>query len=216
VRLALRWLDPWISRRPFEGRSARRYAALERCAFGDLDDRLLARFAPELGRARTFLDVGAGTGRFSERVAARHPHLAILAVEPSATFTAPHAVARIPTLRGRAEHLPLASHSVDFALYLSSLRHVRDRHAALRELRRVLRRDGVAYVIELDPAADAERAHRHRTGIKSSMARLAFDPLLLRSGPSAPRFAAAAHRAGFEWAHWEADPSQPFFVMRLG
>src|SRR5262249_24750474 len=82
----------------FEGRAARRYVAAERCAFGDLDERLLDRFDAELRAARTFLDVGAGTGEFAAKVAARHPHLHVWAIEPSRAFAR---VAPVRTLRAR-------------------------------------------------------------------------------------------------------------------
>ncbi len=59
--------------RAFEGVGERRYAALERPAFGDLDDRLLDAW-PALAAATTLLDLGAGGGAFAARAAVRHPH----------------------------------------------------------------------------------------------------------------------------------------------
>ncbi|HKA90841.1 MAG TPA: methyltransferase domain-containing protein [Haliangiales bacterium] len=212
MRLPLLWLDPWLLRAPFEGRAARRYVAAERCAFGDLDERLLDRFDAELRAARTFLDVGAGTGEFAAKVAARHPHLHVWAIEPSRAFAR---VAPVRTLRARAERLPLASSSVDFAVLLSSLRHVRGRRAALAELRRVVRPTGVAYVIELDPAADRGRARRHVAGMRSLLSRLTFDPWVLRTCPGAPAFARAAHDVGWRVGDAAPDPKQPFYTLRL-
>jgi ubiquinone/menaquinone biosynthesis C-methylase UbiE len=212
VRLPLTWLDPWLLRAPFEGRSARRYAEDERCAFGDLDERLLDRFDAELAAARVFLDVGAGTGEFAAKVAARHPHLHVCAIEPSRAFGSVH---RVRTLRARAERLPLASASVDFAVLLSTLRHVQGREAALAELRRVVRPSGVAYVVELDPAADRGRARRHAAGMRSLLSRLAFDPWVLRTCPGAPDFARAAHEVGWRVADAAPDPKQPFYLLRL-
>lgn len=214
MRLPYDWLDPVVARRPFEGRAARRYRVAERPAFGDLDERLLERLAIELPSARRFLDVGAGTGTLARRVAERWPELQVVAVEPSATFTRePRAV---PTLRARCEALPLATATVDVALCLSSLRHARDRRVALAELRRVVRPGGAVWIVELDPAADRDRSERHRRGFRSLVARLAFDPFVLRSGPRSDEIAGLARAAGFVPGPAQPDPLQPFFSMRLG
>ena len=207
------WLDPLVARRPFEGRTARRYALAERPAFGDLDQRLLERLAPELSQAERFLDVGSGTGAVAAAVGARWPRLHVTAVEPSASFT--RAAAPVPTLRARAEALPLAAATVDVALCLSSLRHTRDRGAALAELHRVVRPGGAVWIVELDPAADRDRSERHRRAVGSRLARIVFDPIVLRSGPRAEAVAAAARAAGFAPGDALADPLQPFFLLRL-
>src|ERR1043165_9449568 len=72
ARVYLPFLDRLLYRRPFEGGSARRYADDERPAFGDLDDRLLDRLAPELTAptgepGRRLLDLGCGPATFARR-----------------------------------------------------------------------------------------------------------------------------------------------------
>jgi ubiquinone/menaquinone biosynthesis C-methylase UbiE len=208
------WLDPWAFRRPFEGRTARAYARDERPAFGDLDDRILERLHPELAAGRRFLDLGAGNRELAARVARAHPHLLVLAVEPSGSYTR-GARPGIQTLRGRAEALPLARDAVDVAVCLSSLRHVRDRGAALGELRRVVRPGGVVLVIELDPEADAAHARRHRQALRSRLVRLVFDPFILRTAPPVGHFAALAIERGFTETRREIDPLQPVYHLEL-
>jgi hypothetical protein len=83
----LPWLDRWLYRHPFEGASARRYAAAERPAFADLDERLLDGMTPLLGDARRLLDVGCGPCTFALRAAARWPELEVIALDPSRDFT---------------------------------------------------------------------------------------------------------------------------------
>jgi SAM-dependent methyltransferase len=214
IVLPLAWLDAWVARHPFEGRTARRYARDERPAFGDLDARLLARLRPELATARRFLDVGAGDHELATHVAAAHPALDVLALEPSGSYTRA-ARAGVRTLRARAERVPLIDGAIDVAICMSSLRHVRERVLALRELRRVVRRGGSLHVVELDPLADATRSRRHRDALRSTLARLTFDPLLLRTCPTADRMAALALDAGWNEVTAEIDREQPVYLLRL-
>ena len=209
----LGWLDAWVLRRPFEGSAARHYQRRERPAFGNLDQRVLAALDADLAGAHILLDVGAGAGELSRRAAAR-PGLKVLAVEPSRTFTRTP-WSGVTTLRAWAEALPLARGSVDVALCLSSLRHVRDRAAALRELRRVVRPGGAAWIVELDREAGASRVHRHAAGMQSRASRLAFRLLVLPTCPPAARYQALASAAGWRPGAVTADPEQPFFLLRL-
>ncbi|TMQ20602.1 MAG: class I SAM-dependent methyltransferase [Deltaproteobacteria bacterium] len=176
-------LDRLLYRHPFEGGSARRYARDERPAFGDLDDRLLDHLAPELAGAARLLDVGCGPGTFARRAAERFAALDVVAIEPSRDFARPGVV------RAAGEALPLADRSVDVAICLSSIRHVRDRAATLGELRRV------------------------RLGW--AMLRPLFGPLVVRTAPPAAAIAVLAEQAGFSLRRLRPDPVQPVYVMEL-
>jgi ubiquinone/menaquinone biosynthesis C-methylase UbiE len=201
-------LDRLLFQRPFEGGNARRYARDERPAFGDLDDRLLDRLAPQLdGSRRRLLDLGCGPGTFARRAAARFPALQVVAIEPSRDF------ARRGVIRAAGEALPLADRSIDVALCLSSIRHVRDRRATLGELRRVVR--GAVVIVELDPAADRRRIANHAGRLASPVMRRAFGPLVLRTAPPAEAIAQLARQAGFALRALGADPIQPVYVMEL-
>lgn len=208
--LRARVLDPWLYRHPFEGRSARRYERIERPAFGDLDARLCERWAADLERARTLIDVGAGPGTFVAAARARWPALTAIAIEPSRDFTQVAGA-----IRARGEALPLGDGTIDVAVSISSIRHVADRVATFRELRRVVRPGGVTLLVELDPDADAARARRHAAGIRSPVLRAAFTPLVLRTAPTAAAIADLARRAGWEHVDVEDDPVQPVYRMRL-
>jgi ubiquinone/menaquinone biosynthesis C-methylase UbiE len=207
------WLDRVLYRHPFEGPSARRYAEAERPAFGDLDDRLLDALAPMLDGATYLLDVGAGPATFALRAAARFPRLGVIAVDPSRDFARPRA--GLAVVRAAGEALPLADASVDVAMCLSSIRHVRDRAATLRELRRVVRPGGRLVIVELDPAASAARiaTHAHRLG--GAVLRRAFGPLVVRTAPTAQAIEALAHAAGWRTHALHDDPVQPVYVMEL-
>ena len=205
----LRLLDRLRYRRPVEGEGARRYARDQRRAFGDLEERLLDRLAPRLRGARRLLDLGCGPGTFAAAAAARHPDLAVIGVDPSRTFAGP-GVLRV---RARGEALPFADGSMDLAVCLSSIRHVRDRRATLRELRRVVR--GGVVIVELDPAADRARVRAHARGLGSAVHRRAFGPLVVRTAPPAAEIARLAQAAGFALVGCAPDPVQPVYVMEL-
>jgi len=202
------WLDRVLYRRPFEGRSARRYATDERPAFDDLDDRLLDRLAPELERSRTLLDVGAGPGVFARAAAARFSHLRVIAIDPSRELG--HAGPRIAVARASGEALPLATASVDAAICLSSIRHVRDRAATLGELRRVVRPGGRLVIVELDPTASAVRIAAHASRIPS-----AFGPLVVRTAPPVEAIEDLAVGAGWHRDELRDDPVQPVYILEL-
>ncbi|HTJ42450.1 MAG TPA: methyltransferase domain-containing protein [Kofleriaceae bacterium] len=198
-------LDRWLYRHPFEGASARRYARDERPAFGDLDERLIARWARELAGARRFLDCGAGPGTFAARLASAHPHLSIVRAEPS------RALATRGAVRAIAEALPFDRGAFDLALCLSSIRHVRDRARSLAELRRVAR---VLWIVELDPSADAARCANHAAHLGSFFLRAAFRPLVVRTAPACDEIASLARGAGWITDEPIADPIQPVYLLR--
>jgi ubiquinone/menaquinone biosynthesis C-methylase UbiE len=206
-------LDPWLHRHPFEGASARRYARLERCGFGDLDDRLIERWRDDIAASRAILDLGAGPGVFAARLAAAHPRARVLALEPSADLCRadPHAF----RARARAEALPLADGSMDMAVCLSSIRHVADRGRALAELRRVIAPAGVLHIVELDPASSRHRIRGHARAMRSWLSRLSFGPLVVRTAPPAAAIAALARAAGWRCTAIDDDPVQPVYIMRL-
>jgi ubiquinone/menaquinone biosynthesis C-methylase UbiE len=209
----VRLLDSLLYRHPFEGGSARRYARDERPAFGDLDERLLDRMA--LTGSERLLDLGCGPGTFSRCAALRHPGLRVFAVDPSRDFARQEGdgCERLSTVRAAGEDLPLADGSIDVAICLSSIRHVRDRARTFRELRRVVR--GKLMIVELDPASSPERLHAHADHLRSAILRKAFGPLVLRTAPPAESIAELAIEAGFRQVMLEPDPVQPVYILEL-
>lgn len=205
------WLDRLLYRRPFEGRSARRYETAERPAFDDLDDRLLDDLAPTLERAHVLLDLGAGPATFAVAASERFPQLTVIALDPSRALTRSHT--GIAIARAAGEALPLPDRSVDLAMCLSSIRHVRDRLATLRELRRVVR--GQLVLVELDPTASAARIARHADRIGSTVLRHAFAPLVVRTAPRVETIEDLAVAAGWRREVLRDDPIQPVYVLRL-
>lgn len=204
------WLDGWLYRHPFTGASARRYTRHERPAFGDLDARLLARWREDLAGARVIVDLGAGPGTVGGVLRAGLPGATVIDVEPSPDF-APTAC----RVRARAEALPFPDGSIDAAVSVSAIRHVRDRGAALAELRRVVRPGGVAWIVELDPEASRARVRAHARALRRRWLGAAFGPLVVGTAPTAAWITAEAMRAGWRHVRKEDDPIQPVYLLRL-
>jgi ubiquinone/menaquinone biosynthesis C-methylase UbiE len=200
-----------LYRRPFTGRSARRYAGLERPGFGDLDERLCEAWRPDLASARRVVDIGSGPGTVGCALRAAFPGLAVLEVEPSRDFV----VRAVPRVRALAEALPFATASMDAAVSVSSIRHVADRGRTLAELRRVVRPGGVAFVVELDPEAPPRRIQAHADRLGSRVLRTVFSPLVVRTAPPARVIEAAARAAGWREIARRDDPVQPVYELRL-
>ncbi|MEP6478135.1 MAG: methyltransferase domain-containing protein [Rhodoglobus sp.] len=91
--------------------------------------------------AKTVLDLGAGTGKFTRSLVARG--LDVIAVDPDAAMLATlhSALPGVRTLTGTAEQIPLPDHSVD-AVTLAQAWHWVDPQLALPELARVLKPGG--------------------------------------------------------------------------
>lgn len=110
----------------------------------DLWARAFAARAPAQ-RPLTCLDLGSGTGRFTPLLAEVFGG-PVYGVEPfermrAQAETAPHPEA-VRYLAGCAEAIPLSDASCELVLMFLSFHHVRDRPAAAREIRRVLKSGG--------------------------------------------------------------------------
>ncbi|MGW7679835.1 class I SAM-dependent methyltransferase [Kribbella sp. NPDC054772] len=107
----------------------------------------LATHLPE-HRPLDVLDLGSGTGRLTPGLATEFQG-EVYGVEPSDRMRdtaeqAPHP--GVTYLKGSAEDIPLPEASVDAVLMFLSFHHFRDPLQGLREVRRVLRPGGVAFL----------------------------------------------------------------------
>lgn len=123
---------------------------------------LLREFMPE--GARTFVDVGCGSGYFTIAAARAFPALRVLALDRQhdmLEFVSRRAAAdgltNVETVLAEAPHLPLADGSVD-VLLMSHVFHdidIEQRPAMRDEVFRVLRPGGVFFLVEWDAKATA-------------------------------------------------------------
>ncbi len=108
------------------------------------DPRIAAVIEEALGKARTVLNVGAGTGSYEpaqRQVTALEPSIGMIRQRPA------HAA---PVVQGVAEKLPFPDGSFDAAMAVLTVHHWSDQAAGLREMRRVA--TGPVVVLTYDPA----------------------------------------------------------------
>ncbi len=98
---------------------------------------------------KTILDLGCGTGRFTEALRARF-EAEVIGIDPSEKMLAQArsklANARIRYETGRAESIPLPDNSVELIFISMIFHHFEDAPLAARECRRVLRDGGTGFV----------------------------------------------------------------------
>ncbi len=122
--------------------------------------RLLDLVAPVVADhpAAVIVDVGAGTGTLARAAVARWPEVRAIGVDPSTGMLAigqaeaartldRSARRRLSWMASVAEHLPIASGSVDIVVSSFTLQYLRRRVAALREAHRVLGPAGAIAVV---------------------------------------------------------------------
>ncbi|HVE32056.1 MAG TPA: class I SAM-dependent methyltransferase [Gemmatimonadaceae bacterium] len=156
-----------------------------------LDGRSIARI----------LDLGCGTGRFSEGLAAQFD-AEVIGLDPSSKMLEiARRKQRDPRVRyeiGRAEAIPLGDESVDLIFMSMSLHHFTDQAAAARECRRVLSPAGSVMI---------------RTGTREQIASYPYSPffpasmpLMEDTLPSREDVRATFAAAGLEVADWKLVP----------
>jgi ubiquinone/menaquinone biosynthesis C-methylase UbiE len=144
------------------------------------------------GAISTILDLGCGTGRFSEGLAVRF-NARVVGIDPSEKMLNRARQKRQGTgvhyERGTAEAIPLVNGAVDMIFMSMSFHHFRDRERAASECRRVLRAGGNVVV---------------RTGTREQIASYPYVPffpstrgMLEELLPDRPGVCAVFENAGF-------------------
>jgi SAM-dependent methyltransferase len=108
------------------------------------DPRIAAAINEALGTARTVLNVGAGTGSY-EPVERQ-----VTAVEPSLEMIRKRDPSAARAVQASADCLPFKDGSFDAAMAILTIHHWPDKHAGLREMRRVTR--GRIVLLTFDPS----------------------------------------------------------------
>ena len=141
---------------------------------------------------RRILDLGCGTGRFSDPLAVRFD-ATVIGLDPSAKMLAEAAGKRthgaVRLARAAGEAIPLTSNTIDLLFTSMAYHHFRDTARVAQECRRVCRQGAVAFV---------------RTGTRDRIEDYAYvpfipasRPLILSRLPSVEQIARTFTSAGF-------------------
>lgn len=129
--------------------------AVRACSFDSFMTRLLRPFAARVGRPLDVLDLGAGNGWLSYRVAAEGHRAVALDIRDDridGLGAAEPLMARVPgrieTVVASFEAIPLERASMDLALFNASLHYALDLAAALGEAARVVRPGGLLVIMD--------------------------------------------------------------------
>ncbi|NOX39172.1 MAG: class I SAM-dependent methyltransferase [Alphaproteobacteria bacterium] len=109
------------------------------------DPRIAKEIHAHLGRAKTVLNVGAGSGSYEPT------HLKITAVEPSLELIRQRPASDVIVVQAHAEDLPFQGNTFDVALAILIVHHWSNAQKGLSEMRRVTR--GKIIIFTFDPLA---------------------------------------------------------------
>ncbi len=172
----------------------------------DIDRRLRAFAAPlaeEFRMARTILEIGTGTGRFTPILAELAPGSSVLSLDFAGAMLlqarqhCPHAC----LLQADSHALPLPAGCLDVVVCHNSFPHFADKPGALREIRRTLRPGGRLLILHNLPRPMVNALHQ-RLG----------PPLDADLLPDAPDLRHMLHSAGYAALQIDDCPDQ--FIAR--
>ena len=141
------------------------------------------------GDARTVLDIGCGNGVY-ERLLRERGHIGVrVAADLSEGMLA--LVADVPRVNTDVQRLPMTDDAFDVVLAPLLLYHVPDRGRAVREIRRVLRADGVFVTVTNGECnfAEFKTLMERAVGTGWTLHRPVDDYFSLESGPAQLRVA---------------------------
>jgi ubiquinone/menaquinone biosynthesis C-methylase UbiE len=162
-----------------------------------IGERFLDWLAPEAGLR--WLDVGCGTGAFTEILRRRCAPRSVAGVDP-APAQIEHAgrqVAEVDFRVADAAALPFADSQFDIVTSALVINFIPDRATALSEMHRVLRPGGIvsAYLWERSATADSSPHAPMERGLHQIQAEILRPPIAPESTPDGAK--AALERAGF-------------------
>jgi len=106
-----------------------------------LELKAIRALLPDTG---TGIEIGAGTGRFTQALAIS------LGIEPSAAMREIAIQRGVHIIHGSAESLPVNSNSYDYALLVTAVCFLDSLEAAFKEVQRILKNNGVIIIALID------------------------------------------------------------------
>ena len=189
----------------------------------ELYDQLVEFFFSELPAGCRVLDLGCGSGQASIRVAKLNPQAQVVGIDlsPSQIARATKRGAGLPNLTfsvGDALNLALPDERFDLVLSLASIKHWPDPARGLREMRRVCKTGGRAYVIEVNTRCTVDEArnftNRWRYVLPGTrpIVRRHFHRFVAGQGANADELAGLMRAAGMNEVYVQAIPGQPLLI----
>jgi ubiquinone/menaquinone biosynthesis C-methylase UbiE/uncharacterized membrane protein len=165
-----------------DGWMARAYDRGVQAAFRDTFRPLANELIGDLRDARRVLDVGCGPGQFTVLIAEDLPAAQVWGVDLAPTMielARAHAAASPAAERLHFEvadvaHLPFPDGNFDVVVSSGSIKHWPDPVAGLAEIHRVLRRDGRAFIAEMNRLAPPEAIAAQRGRLEHWLFRLIY------------------------------------------
>ncbi len=120
----------------------------------DVGEHLFLEYVPEKDEASMLVDLGCGTGCFTEKLQSRFPNADVVGLDIAQgmlNFAREHKPSLSHWLCADAENLPLADNSVDMMFSSLAIQWCEDNARLFAEIRRVLKPGGKFYVSTLGP-----------------------------------------------------------------
>lgn len=174
---------------PMDGWIARAYDRGVQAVFRDIIRGIFDDVAEQLQGARRLLDVGCGPGQFTVLAAERLPHAEVWGIDLAPTMielARGHAARSLARERlhfeiADAAALPFPESHFDAVLSTGSIKHWPDAVAGLREIHRVLKPGGRAYIAEMNRLAPPEAVGSHRRRLRHWLFRLIYPHVFTRA-----------------------------------
>jgi ubiquinone/menaquinone biosynthesis C-methylase UbiE len=190
-----------------EGQIAKWYA---RTTHNDIDEfkKLARRMSERLAEGANVLEVAPGPGYFAIELA-KLGKFQITGLDISRTFVeiarknAQDAGADVEFQLGNASAMPFADDSFDLIVCRAAFKNFTDPVGALREMKRVLKSDGKAVIIDLRKDTSKEEIDKHVDqmhvgAVNAAFIKLSFRMMLLKRAYTRESFERFIAESGFE------------------
>ena len=195
-------------------------------AAGNFISEIIRQTQPPLNA--NILDLGCGPGLATRLFAVTYPSTSVTGIDFSVNQikSARRHLTRNPAENcsfkiGNAMDIPCKDNTFDFVYSIASIKHWPDKLQGLKEIRRVLRPDGSALLVEADRNFNIQelevfvQALAKPWWVYTSFVRWYARTTVFGQSLSQTDAEQTAYTAGFHRVQIEKLPDQPFFIMKL-